>query len=278
MLLPIQVLIFFIPELYFLRYELQVERYEILHISCNTLQYNFIKVHDGPGTLNNILKPIVSKGDIVLYTTTTFQSVIVLITKNNIFLNTTFMIYNTTMFSDIHKIFYLKKNHSILITSENELIDTEVNVVKIETLTELYLNITIHHMNYTGKNHSSCGFAGLTSYDINTNGTFKKISTICHRNNYQECKYRNIYTQNSEMLLVLYSYKQYSKFSLTLSVLTSQCKATTIDICELEHDPFYLESNYFSLFKNQNFVVLQLNYGQGNMSLFTISSRMKGKY
>ena len=91
-------------------------------------------------------------------------------------------------------------------------------------------------------------------------------------------KYRNIYTQNSEMLLVLYSYKQYSKFSLTLSVSTSQCKATTIHICELEHDSFYLESNFFFLFKNQDCVVLQLSYGQGNMSLFTISSKMKGKY
>ena len=133
-------------------------------------------------------------------------------------------------------------------------------------------------MNYIGKNHSSCGFAGLTSYDIYTNGTFEKISTICHNNNYQEYKCRNIYTQNSEMLLVLYSYQQYSKFNLALSVSTSQCKTTTIDICEFEHDPFHLESNIFFLVNNQKCVVLQLNYGQGNMSLLTTSSKMKGKY
>ena len=278
MVLPIEVLRFFIPELYFLRYELQVERYEILHISCNKSEYSFIKVHDGPGMLDNILEPIVSEGDILLYTTTTFQSVITLITKKIGLLDTTFLMYNTTMSRNKHKTIYPQKNHSILVMSENKLIDTEVHMIKIETLTKLYLNVTIHQMNYIGKNHSSCGFAGLTSYDIYTNGTFEKISTVCHSNNYQEYTYRSIYTQNSEMLLVLYSYKQYSKFNLTLSVSTSQCKATTINICEFEHDPFHLESNIFFLVNNQKCVVLQLNYGQGNMSLLTTSSKMKGKY
>ena len=39
----------------------------------NISQYNSIKVHDGPGTLDSVLEPIVSKGDIAVYPTTTFQ-------------------------------------------------------------------------------------------------------------------------------------------------------------------------------------------------------------
>ena len=68
------------------------------------------------------------------------------------------------------------------------------------------------------------------------------------------------------MLLVMYSYKKYSNFSLTLSVSTSQ--ATTINICELPHDSLSLEaSSYFSV-RNHSCIVLQLDHGQANMSIY----------
>ena len=183
------------------------------------------------------------------------------------------MTYNTAMSRSTLKNIYVEKNHMQLITSQMELNGTEIKIMKVKTKEHSFLNITVNRMEYKGKNHSSCGFAGVTSYDIIGNGTFSKISTICHSNNNQEYRYRNIYTQNSVALLAMYSYKKYSNFNLTLSVTTTQCKATMMNICELPHDPLSLESiSYFSVRKH-NCIVLQLDHGDTNMSLFKMSRR-----
>ena len=240
----------FISESYFWRYELQVERYECIHISWYTVQPHFIEVYDGPGTLYNVLKPFVFEKGKFLYATTTFQSVMFLFTKSNTY--SALVTYKTTMSMNINKRVYVERNESLFITSERVLDNAEINIMKFETWMELFFNITIHQMNYTGSNHSSCGFAGITSYDINTNGTFKKISTVCDSNNNMEYKYRNMYTQNPVVLLVLYSYKKYSNFSLVFSVSISHCRAATIDICELEHDALSLKSKrIFSIRENK---------------------------
>ena len=262
---PSKVLKFVTSDSFFVRYELQVEKYECLFISGTILQNDFIEVYDGPGILYNVLEPYVSNGHL-LYTTTTFQSIIYLFTKSQSFSG--FVTYEATMPMTLVKQIYMEKNQSILLTSENELDSTPVQLIKIQTYVELFLNITIHQMENIGNNHSSCGYAGITSYDIKTDGTFKKISTICHGNNYEEYKYRNMYTQNSVVLLVLYAYKKYSNFSLVLSVSISYCKATTINICELEHDPVTLESYRFFSVRKHKCIVLQLDYRQANISLF----------
>ena len=238
------------------------------------MQTDIIEVYDGPGTLYNMLKPFLSENAKLLYATTTFQSVILLFTNNNT--HSALVTYKTAMLINMNKWVYVERNQSTLITSQRELTNAEIKIMKIETEMELFLNITIHQMKYTGSNHSSCGFAGITSYDIIKNGTFNKISNVCHSNNNQEYKYRNIYTQNSVVLLVLYSYKKYSNFSLVFLVSTSSCRAATIDICELEHDPLSLESNrMFSIRKNKC-VVLQHDYQQANISLFEL--RGKAQY
>ena len=108
--------------------------------------------------------------------------------------HTLFMTYNTAMSRKTQKDIYVEKNHIQLITCEMELNSTEIAIMNIKTQEHSFLNITVNRMEYKGKNHSSCGFAGVASYDITGNRTFSKISTICHSNNNQEYRYRNIYT------------------------------------------------------------------------------------
>ena len=270
---PISVMRFVISESFLSKYEIQVESFEMLNILCNISQYELIEVYDGPGESYNLLEPFASKGNVVLYTTTTFQAFIFLYTKKKIYYHMLFMTYNTAMSRSTLKNIYVEKNHMQLITSQIEFKGTEIKIMKIKTKEHSFLNITVNRMEYKGKNHSSCGFAGVTSYDIIGNGTFSKICTICHSNNNQVYGYRNIYTQNSVALLAMYSYKKYSNFNLTLSVTTTQCKATMMNICELPHDPLSLEAtSYFSVRKH-NCIVLQLDHGDTNMSLFKMSRR-----
>ena len=272
---PITVLDFLIPNFFVLRYELVVERYERLHISSSVTQYYCIEVYDGPGTLYNILKPFTLKGEMAQYTTTTFQSVILLFNKNTIFFET-LITYNASVSRNPYKEIYMEKNHSVLLTSK-ELNDTEMKILKFETQGELSLNVTILQLNYTGNNHSSCGYAGITLYDIFSNRTFQEIFTICHSNNYKEYKYRNMYTGNSSMLLVLYSYKKYSDFSLELLVSISECKITRVNICELKHDLLIMESKKFFPVLKQGCMVLQLDYRNISSLKFTfINIRMTG--
>ena len=114
---PISVLDFIFPNSFVLRYELVVERYERLHIFSNVSQYNSIEVYDGPGILYTMLKPFAPKGEIIQYTTTTFQSVIFLFTKNNAF-SETLITYNASVSTSPYKEIYMEKNHSTLLTSK----------------------------------------------------------------------------------------------------------------------------------------------------------------
>ena len=261
---PRSVMRFLISESFLLKYQLQAEHFERLNILCNVSKYDVIEVYDGPGALYNMLEPSVFESDLVIYTTTTFQNVIFLSTRNKTLSSTISMTYNTTMSMKTQKEIHVDMNEHVLMTSERELNNTEIKIIVFKTHIHSFLNITIDQIKYKGENNYSYGFAGITSYDITGNRTFEKISAICHSND----KNRNVYTQNSMMLLVMYSYKKYSNFSLTLSVTTSQCKATAIDICELPHDRLSLEAtSYFSIGK-YNCIVLQLDHGQANMYIY----------
>ena len=251
---------------YLLKYQFKVQRYEIMNILCNISQYNFIKVYDGPGILYNILNYLVTKSELVLYTTTTFQCVLYLFTKWFNIKQLNFIAYDGTKSTKTQWKIYLPTNNSKCLTPEMYLSLTDVSLIKIETEGKQFLKIAIHQMKYTGIKYSSCLYAGITSYDKKGNGTFQKISTICYSDE-QEYRYRNIYTENSVMLLVLYSYKKYSNISFNLSVSATECKATTINICELEHDPLSLESNSLFSAKEHQCIILQLDYKQGNTSL-----------
>ena len=264
---PVTVMKLLSIDSYLLKYHLEVEKYERLNILCNFSQHYFIQVYDGPGTLYNILQPYKEKGKMVYYTTTTFQSVIFLLTREIKIDYSILIAYNATISTKLQKEAYLQKNNSIFVISEIEIRDSEIRMIKLETEAHLFFKITINKMKYTGIKYFSCGFAGITLYDINRNGSFQKISTVCY-NNEQEYRYRNLYTQNSLMLLVLYSYKSYSNMSLNLSVSTSECKATTINICALKHDDLNLASTSFFSIRKEKCIILQLDYRQANISLF----------
>ena len=268
---PIRMMKLLSIDSYLLKYQLEVERYERVNILCNFSQYYFIQIYDGPGKLYDTLKPFKEKGKMVYYTTTIFQSVIFLLTREFKVGYSIFIAYNTTMSTKMLKETNLQKNTSILVTLEIELSDSGIRIIKMETEAQLFHKIIINELKYTGIKYSSCGYAGITLYDINRNGSFQNISTLCYSNE-EDKKYRNMHSQNSLMLLVLYSYKNYSNISLNLSVSTSECKATTTNICELKHDELSLESTSFFSVKKQKCILLQLDYRQGNISLLEMNT------
>ena len=134
----ISIMRFCISQSYLLRYELQGEMYGMLNILCNILQYSLVEVYDGPGTLYSLLQPILAKSEMVLYSTTTFQCVIFICTKINIFSDTTIITFKTASYVSVHKEIFLQATHSKSITS-SELKDTSIQILKIETQVELFL-------------------------------------------------------------------------------------------------------------------------------------------
>ena len=64
--------------------------------------------------------------------------------------------------------------------------DSEKILLKILNIgkeVKLSLNTVTYPIIYPGSNYFVCGFAQIASYDITKNGTFQKISTMCHSNN-----------------------------------------------------------------------------------------------
>ena len=151
---PTSVTKFVSPRSYLLQYQLQVERFQRLNILCNISNYELIEVYDGPGTLYNMLKPTNKVDKLLLYTTTTFQSFISLFTRKNPLSDNLVVIYKTIMSMNTQKVIYVKKNHYVQVTSERELNNTEIAIIKLKTVLHHISNITVLQMNYMGKNHS----------------------------------------------------------------------------------------------------------------------------
>ena len=120
-------------ESYLLKYHFKVERYETMDLLCNFSQYHIIDVYDGPGTLYNILQPLAANDQMVLYTSTSFQCVVFLFTKEFNIKESTIIAYNATISKKAQWKIYLPKNNSKFLISEMYLSDSEISMVKFET-------------------------------------------------------------------------------------------------------------------------------------------------
>ena len=106
-----------------------------------------------------------------------------------------------------------------------------VCIIQLQTKQWLYFNITIINMHHNHPISRLCSYGEVSVYDI-INGKHKDNSKLCyvHPGNYI---YQSIYTNSSTAELVIYSYREYGLFNVTLDVTTTRCQVFTIDVCNI---------------------------------------------
>ena len=155
-------------------------------------------------------------------------------------------IFKTIRASESHKIIYtstksassthiIPKKPFILHLNYNMLSNIpsfSTNVMNLETNGEFKINCTVMMLKYSGPHDSLCKYGGLVAYDTQKNKN-KHVISLCNENISQFTQPRNIYSTFNKLVLVIYSYKEYSKLNVTVKITTSVCDLVRIDICKI---------------------------------------------
>ncbi len=131
---------------------------------------------------------------------------------------------------------------------------TNHNIIQATAPAKLHVSITIHWFHYRGIATSTCRFGGLSFSDHNNN-ILTESTLLCTDTN--STSHRSIYSSESTIHIVIYSYRQYSNVSGYLHVSSTKCHAVKINLCEVfhrctdlkrgPHDCYYLLHEYNSL-------------------------------
>ena len=192
-------------------------------------------VFDGPGLLCRKINPVTlnDTGIVNIYVTSSFQSVIYLRSYDS-----------TGNINDMKNRLIDFKSHKRFISKTIFIIEDNLSysadkyfgkkpvwTIKLQTKPWLYFNITIRNISHNHPESMLCSYGGVSVFDI-VNGKHKDVSKQCyvHPRNYT---YQNIYSNSSTAQIVIYSYREYGPFNVTLDITTTRCQVSTIDVCNV---------------------------------------------
>ena len=130
----------------------------------------------------------------------------------------------------------LENNHSYhQIKSRNKLkskylpcahMDNVLCILKLFVPRNYFVNITLESLNYSGPNTGYCKYGGLSVYDV-ANNTMKEVLLLCDNtitllSNAHEKQV--IVSSTQHLFLIFYSYCQYSKIEVNITIRPSTCK------------------------------------------------------
>ena len=98
----------------------------------------------------------------------------------------------------------------------------------VEAFSDLFLNVTVEDMVHSGKLTTDCHLGGISFYERNKLLLLTEITTVC--GNISHSLYRSIYSNDNKILIVIYSYSEYSKISVRFSVSKTTCQIGKVDI------------------------------------------------
>ena len=231
---PSDMIVYF-PETatFFYRFTVNVEFFQIIKFTLLSKMKRLIDIYDGPGILCSKVIPSSNTNVKVTYITSSFQSMIDL--KSCRFPNATnikYVSYENIVSKHITLTESALKNLSYPM---NDCYNTNhVCIIEMKTKPWLYFNMTIKNMYHQFTERMLCNYGGIAVYET-LHSTL--ISKFCysHPGKYY---YQNIYSNTSTAKLIIYSYREYGPFNVTLDVTTTRCQAFTINICNVHSQIF----------------------------------------
>ena len=233
-------LYFLKTHIYLHKFMLRVHTYQYLVINVTDCRNCSVKILDGPDFMSPSLKPFSIQGNETthhhnnyqLYLTSSFQCVIYLFHFNTSFSNEIFKHSSSKKKSENNIPISPFKNASHFTFPNNQYCSHKnVCIIPFQTNAGYRLNVSMRGIYSSDQGDILCSYAGLSMYDI-INQSYIDIYTICKPSE------RNIYSNTSKMLLVYYSFKKYSSFSVELGFSTTMCKVVELNLCTLSTNDF----------------------------------------
>ncbi len=229
----------------FLQHHLQLQMYklvasklEVIHLKVGVAE-NISVVHDGPSSLSQPIRAKPHKSiKVNTYVTTSFQCLMLLYNYTS-HLKFSFHLWTET---DTQHVKLQPHNSKVMTYPDQQFCPVcSFSFVQIKTQHGFYLNLSVINMTVSGENNTmTCSFAGLAAYHRQ-----REITSMCPTSiyNYDILKFSDysdtepgvfqpVYSENSSMTLVWYSYQPYTRMRTTFQMSTTACKAARINICE----------------------------------------------
>ena len=199
---------------YIQEFHLSTDKHKILVMYLHT-KLNSVEIYDGPGTLSNKLQEKGYGKSYYKYVTTYFQCVIYIYdwNENNSIFKESVTYFTRKLISP--EVISINFTQVLKFLFPNYLCfqDRKLCLLQVSTLPSHGINITINSINHTHNNNDLCTYSGIAAYIMN-NHSNKEISTECKsKTNFY--KYRNIYTNTSTILVVIYSFFEYGPLNLS---------------------------------------------------------------
>ena len=80
---------------------------------------------------------------------------------------------------------------------------------------------------------AGCSYGGLAAFEI-IKGISYEILSLCNKKTNLLTKHRNIYSTEEKLLVVVYSYRNYSRIRVQLKITSIVCEVIRVDICKLQ--------------------------------------------
>ena len=215
------------PKVFVKSFFFSFEKFQRIFFTISAKLNMSVSIYDGPGILSQILKPFNETVKYKSYLTTSFQA---LATTYDNFQNSESHFINFVK-DDVQPCAFINTTN-VTISFPIETCRKSFSVIEIYTITHYKINLTISYAYYIGVNNVLCNYAGLAAYDYQFK-THRVISSMCFQQNHSI--YRNIYSKDRALLLVIYEYPEYGQLTVSLQGSSSQCKPVLLNICSFEY-------------------------------------------
>ena len=209
--------IFLHKKIYRTRVHCQVEKWKVMTVSLLKLKNLIYKIHDGPDELSDQF----TQNNKHIYITSTFQC--------TLYISSDKFEGLVSFVSKQHE--HFAKQFSVEPPSSTSLLYSSLkhklmSIVYIQTINNYNINITITNFKSmcNCKNNILCTYQGIIFYEVK-NETFTAIKSLCLVSS-TPYKYRNIYSREPRMLIVMYSYKGHGFVNISMRISATECKLT----------------------------------------------------
>ncbi len=223
------VIYFYQTEMMLFRYYLCSHKYRKLKIVIPENHMFNVQIWDGPSPLSKPLTTVQHKPAQLSYSSLTFQCTVSFVVSSLGNQNETLQ-YTTVMQDGCNRILVnMTQNRTITFANIS---DTPVVLcLKLHTEFGQRINITINKFVYTGKKNKLCQYAGINAYNTKDK-SYSELPPVCFSADFY--RHRNIYSEASSLLLVLYSYPEYGHVYVALGLGVTECQVSSVNLCLLE--------------------------------------------
>ena len=215
---------------YVATYKIVVEKYQKIVLYTKLPLHTYGMIYNGPGFL---AQKTTVKANSQLIVINSFQIIVEFVTnytENRSNSNRDFLLAYFTQFGDFKNEELSETRMRVSVSFMSILTGTSY-IMLLKSPHQSSVNVTIVHYNFQGVYDPICPYGAVSFFEDLNWKNITEIKSLCSSS--YEGYLQNVYSSTGRMLVVFYSYKEYSSLNVTVNVSYTSCKSVRIQSCIL---------------------------------------------